>query len=95
MTIIWSDEALDDLESLRAHIAEESPKAARDMALRIVDAVERLLEPHSELGRPGRVPGTRELVVVRTPYIVPYRIRDGAIHVLRVYHAARRWPDRT
>ena len=93
MRIVWSDEALDDLQSLRAFIGQDSPKAARDMALRIASAVERLLEPHPDIGRPGRVAGTRELVIAQTPYIVPYRVDAGAILVLRGYHAARRWPD--
>jgi toxin ParE1/3/4 len=45
------------------------------------------------VGRPGRVPGTRELVIAHMPYIVPYRVRGEAIQILRVYHSARRWPD--
>jgi toxin ParE1/3/4 len=40
------------------------------------------------------VTGTRELVVTGTPYIVPYRVQDGEIQILRVYHGARRWPER-
>ena len=94
MRIAWSDEALDDLESLRAFIGNDSPKAARNMALRIVAAVESLLEHHPNIGRSGRVGGTRELVIAQTPYIVPYRIDAGVVFVLRVFHAARRWPDR-
>jgi plasmid stabilization system protein ParE len=42
---------------------------------------------------PGRVPGTRELVIPRTPFIVPYRLVGNAIHVLRIFHAARQWPE--
>jgi len=44
------------------------------------------------MGRPGRVPSTRELVIPSTPYLVPYWVRDDCIEVLRVFHAARRWP---
>jgi toxin ParE1/3/4 len=94
MRIVWSVEALDDLDALRAYIGRDSPKAAREMALRIVAAVEGLLEPHPQIGRPGRIAGTRELVVAGTPYVVPYRIEGGVAAVLRVYHAARRWPER-
>ncbi len=46
------------------------------------------------LGRPGRISGTRELVIRGTPYVVPYRIKGPDIEILRVYHGARRWPDR-
>ena len=45
------------------------------------------------MGRPGRVPGTRELVIPRTPFIVPYRLVGNAIHVLRIFDAARQWPE--
>jgi hypothetical protein len=46
------------------------------------------------MGRPGRVPGTRELVVPRTPSIVPYRGQRATIQILRVFRGARRWPER-
>lgn len=92
MNIVWSTEALDDLDSLRAYIAKDSPKAARATALAVIAAVERLPDnPH--IGRPGRVSGTRELVVPPTPFIVPYRMQAGILQILRVYHGARRWPD--
>ena len=42
--------------------------------------------------RPGRVPGTRELVIPRTPFVVPYRLKSDIIQILRVYHGAHRWP---
>ena len=93
MNIVWSPEAIEDLISLRAYITEQSPAAARRMVLRILDAVEHLLPDHPHIGRPGRVPGTRELVVPQTPYIVPYRVQRETIEILRVYHGARRWPD--
>jgi toxin ParE1/3/4 len=94
MTIIWSPQAIADLISLREYIAQDNPAAARRMVLRIVDEIERVLPDNPQIGRPGRVPGTRELVIARTPYIAPYRVRHGAVEVLRVYHGARRWPDR-
>jgi toxin ParE1/3/4 len=59
-----------------------------------VCTVEALLPEHPEIGRPGRISGTRELVVRGTPFIVPYRTVGREIQVLRVYHGARKWPDR-
>jgi len=94
MIIVWSPVAIDDLAALRAYIAEDNPAAAERIALRILYAIDELLAAQPRSGRPGRVPGTRELVVTRTPYIVPYRIRQNRIEVLRIYHGARRWPDR-
>jgi toxin ParE1/3/4 len=52
-----------------------------------------LLADHPELGRAGRVPGTRELVIPSTPYLIPYRVRGQRIDILRVFHGRRRWPS--
>ena len=93
MNIVWSPQAVDDLIAIRAYIAAESPAGARRVVARILHDVENLLPDNPHIGRAGRVPGTRELVVPRTPYIVPYRVQHETIQILRVYHAARRWPD--
>ncbi len=93
MKIDWSPEAVEDLESIRAYVAQDSPVAATRLVLRIVLDVETQLPDSPHIGRPGRVSGTRELVISKTPYIVPYRVRGTTIQVLRVYHGARRWPD--
>ena len=93
MKIAWSPEAIDDLVSLRAYIAEDNPAAARRTVQHLVESIEQLLPDNPRIGRAGRVPGTRELVIPKTPYIVPYRIQRATIQILRVYHAARRWPD--
>jgi toxin ParE1/3/4 len=94
MNIEWSDEALADLSSLHAFIAKDNPSAAQKVAMTIVESIETNLPDNPQIGRPGRVNGTRELVISQTPYVVPYRIKSGIIQVLRVYHGARRWPDR-
>lgn len=93
MRVRWTRKALANLEMLASFIARDDPIAASRMVERTTDAVSHLVE-HPGLGRPGRVPGTRELIVPDTPFIVPYRARDGAIEVLRVLHAARRWPEK-
>ncbi|HEY4775896.1 MAG TPA: type II toxin-antitoxin system RelE/ParE family toxin [Xanthobacteraceae bacterium] len=94
MNIIWSPQAIDDLASVRAYIAQDDPAAARRVVLHIVRTIEQLLPDNPHLGRPGRVPGTREFVIAKTPYIVPYRVHRGLLQILRVYHGARRWPER-
>jgi len=93
MNVIWSVELVADLISLRAYIAEHDPAAARRMAQRIIELIEDVLVANPHIGCPGRVSGTRESVITKTPYIVPYRVRNDALEVLRVYHGARRWPD--
>lgn len=94
MTPVWSPEAIDDLAALRAYIEQDDPAAAQRIALRIIHNVETVLPANPEMGRPGRVPGTRELVIPRTPFIVPYRVQGRTLQVLRVFHGARRWPER-
>jgi toxin ParE1/3/4 len=95
MTLLWSPESIHDLIALRAHISENDPATAdKRVALHILYYVEHLLSETPQLGHPGRVPGTRELVIPKTPFVVPYRVRDGVLEVLRVYHHARRWPER-
>jgi len=93
MNILWSPEAIEDLNSIRAYIADDNPTAARGIVIQIVQHIQRLLPENPQMGRPGRVPGTRELVIPKTPFIVPYRLESDVIQILRVYHEARRWPE--
>lgn len=90
---MWSRLARADLEAIEAFVASDNPAAAAGLILRIRSAVEKLLD-HPASGRAGRVVTTRELVIAGTPYIVPYRVRPGRLEILRVFHAARRWPER-
>jgi toxin ParE1/3/4 len=92
MILVWSPSAKQDVAALFEYVAEDNPDAANRILDRIADSVEQLLS-HPSMGRPGRVPGTRELIVARTPYIVPYRVTGREIEILRVYHSARRWLD--
>lgn len=93
MRVRWLRTALRNLEDEAAYVAIDDPIAAGMIVRRIMAAVA-MLEAHPALGRPGRVPGTRELVVPKTRYLVPYRVRGDAVEVLRVFHTARRPPTR-
>jgi len=93
MTLIWSPEALQDLRDIRAFISQDDPRAAKTIVTRIVWLVSEQLPDNPGTGRPGRVAGTREFVISNTPFVVPYRIRDDHIDILRVYHTARMWPE--
>jgi addiction module RelE/StbE family toxin len=87
MQIRWSDAAISDLAKIRRYIANDKPIAARNVAVRIKKTVNALNE-HPALGRHGRIEGTRELVVSGLPYIIPYRVKNGIIEILRVFHTA-------
>jgi toxin ParE1/3/4 len=93
MRLLWTGPALSDLRSLSADMAKDSERAANAMVARIVDRAERQLSRLPESGSPGRVAKTRELAISGTPYVLPYRIVGDTIHILRVFHSARRWPD--
>jgi plasmid stabilization system protein ParE len=93
MQIKWLRTALRNLDEEIAFIAAEDPQAARHTASRILEAIA-LLETQPGLGRPGRVPGTRELVVLDSRYLIPYRVNRQSIEILRVFHSSRSLPQR-
>jgi plasmid stabilization system protein ParE len=91
MKIAWLPRAAGNLEAIRRYVELDDPVAARKVARSIIAAVETLAETPA-IGRPGRVAGTRELVLTKVPYLVAYRVVAGTVEVLRVLHARRRWP---
>jgi addiction module RelE/StbE family toxin len=93
LRIKWFRQALLDLDRIETYIADDSPATAVDIVVKIIKAVS-LLGAQQGIGRAGRVPGTKELIIPGLPYIVPYRVKDGEVQVLRVYHTSRKWPDR-
>lgn len=93
MQVKWLATALQNLDQEADHIARDDPQAARLVVQRIHKAVH-LLADNPALGHPGRLHGTRELVVPDTRYILPYRVRPrlGRIEILRVFHSSRKTP---
>lgn len=91
MRVNWLQTARANLIAVFEHISQDNPDAAARTVAAIVRAVE-TLKRFPARGRPGRILGTRELVVPGTPYIVPYRMRGDFVEVLRVLHASRKWP---
>ncbi len=93
MKIDWFPSADRDLAEIVDFIAGDNVRAALNVDAEILRTVG-LLEILPEMGRPGRVAGTRELVVSGTPYIVAYRVREESVEIVGVLHGARRWPKR-
>jgi len=93
MRVRWLRQALRNLDAEAAYIAQDSPQSAAAFVGHMIDSAA-MLAAHPQMGRPGRVPGTRELVVTRFPYLLPYRVRGQAVEILRVFHTARKWPQR-
>lgn len=92
MQVKWLRRTLRNLEEEAAHIARDNPQAAAALVSQ-ADESTRLLSRHPNVGRPGRVPGTRELVLPHFPYIIPYRVREQRVEILRMFHASRKWPQ--
>ena len=93
MQVKWLRTALRNLDAEAAFIAEDDPAAARLVVQRVLKSVA-MLAAQPDIGRPGRVPHTRELVVLDTRYIVPYRVRGDTVEVLRMFHTSRRLPQK-
>ena len=90
MELFWTNEAIADREKIFDFIETDNPAAALALDQLFSEATARLVN-HPDLGRPGRVSGTRELVAHHN-YILIYDVAGDALRVLRILHAARQWP---
>ncbi len=93
MIIRWTALARADALAIFDYVVARNPRAA----LRLIDEIDdgvRGLVAYPRIGRPGRRPDTRELVISGTPYVVAYRLKGSEIQILRVLHGARRWPEK-
>ena len=92
MKLRWSAFALADRDEIFDHVEADNPRAALALDDQLQRQIERLIR-FPELGRMGRIAGTRESVINRTPYVAAYGIDQGAVLILRILHGARDWPD--
>ena len=93
MQIKCLEKALNNLDEEATYIAKSDPQAAQLVVQRIYDAVS-LLRDNPALGYPGRIHGTRELIVPDTRYLIPYRVKPELqqVQILRVFHSSRKLP---
>lgn len=89
--LVWLKRALNDRDAQLEYIAQDNPLAAVSQGDRIDAQVDMLLQ-HPYMGRPGRKPETRELVISHTPFIMVYRSKGQRIELLRLLHGAQKWP---
>jgi toxin ParE1/3/4 len=91
MRIRWLQKAIRNLDAEADYLAQENSTAAAEMFVYVKSTVDALSDFPST-GRPGRVPGTRELAIDRYPLIVPYRVVGDELHVFRIFHTRRKLP---
>ena len=92
MIVKWLAQAFTDLDLIFDYILERNPRAALKVYAAIRHQVGTLAD-HPQLGRTGRVRGTRELVIPGLPYIVAYYIKGQDVRILTVLHTSRKWPQ--
>jgi addiction module RelE/StbE family toxin len=90
--VLWLEKAVVDLEEAYEFILSDNPSTAAGEVETVLKAVERLRD-HSAMGRVGRVPKTRELVLSGTPYLIIYRVKNSHLEILRIFHGSRRRPS--
>jgi toxin ParE1/3/4 len=91
--IEWSEQALRQLDQAHDFIAlSNSEEIAARIRMRIITSVEQL-NAFPMLGRMGRVPGTRELIILNTPFVAAYEVQKARIYILAIYHGAQQWPE--
>ncbi len=91
MKVVWAKLAKEDLEAALLYISKDNPTASKFLGVRLLSALETIKE-HPHIGRPGKVEGTRELVLSGTPYIFVYSLRLESITIVSFLHSSRRWP---
>lgn len=92
LAIRWTRRAVRRLDQICAHIASDNPAAAARTLARLLAAAD-ALAARPAMGRPGRLRGTRELVVPGLPYIVAYRVTASSVDLLTIMHTAQQWPE--
>lgn len=91
LELIWTNPAFADLGAYLKHIAQDDPEAAVRVSDRVREAADKL-RSFPGLGRPGRLPGARELVIPKTQAILVYHVREEVVYIARVLHAKQQWP---
>ena len=93
MQIVWLNKALQNLDNIAAYIAQDNPSAASQVIALIIAQIDQLATQPA-IGRPGRVMGTRECVISNSHYLVPYRIKNNRVEILRVFHTSQKPPKK-
>ena len=87
----FSQKAFKDLESIKEYIYENNEVAAQKVVSYIIERIETVIAGNPSVGRAGRVLGTRELVLTKYPYLIPYFVKNNVVYIIRILHTSRKW----
>ena len=93
MELIWSPQAQEQLADVFDYLAQASVEIA-ERQFRVITTAVMKLEQFPAMGRPGRLGGTRELVISGTPYLAIYRIHADRVQIIALTRGAQLWPRR-
>lgn len=91
MQVRWTASAAADLEGISNYLFENTPQHAARLSRELYQAIA-ALNTFPNRGRPGKKPGTRELIIPSLPYIVVYEVGKDCVYVVRILHGAQQWP---
>jgi len=92
MQIAWTQQADEDIDQIFVYLLQFNPKTASRTISDIQSSVLNL-QRFPEIGKNGRVTGTREMTIPNIPYTVIYRVFEATVEIISVIHQARQWPD--
>ncbi len=93
MRLEWSPHAVADLKAISEYIEQDrSLETANRVSRAIYNSIQELTRPAPHRGRPGRIEGTREIVISGLPYLVAYQVLEERLLILNIVHGAQRWP---
>jgi toxin ParE1/3/4 len=91
--IVWTEQATRQLDQVQEFIAlSNSPEVSLNVAFQVLASIEQLAR-FPMLGRTGRVPGSRELIIPNTPFIAAYALDEERVIILAIYHGSQKWPE--
>ncbi|AOS85032.1 addiction module antitoxin [Chlorobaculum limnaeum] len=93
MKVQWSRSARKRLEEIEAYISLDRPETARKLIRSLITKTALKLSQYPQIGRAGRLAGTRELVYRDAPFLVVYTVRNDTITVLTVFHTSQQFPQ--
>jgi toxin ParE1/3/4 len=92
MQIKLTTSAVNDLDDIETYIYKDNPKVAKEVVLKIIYKIKTILVNSPGIGRPGRAKNTREYVLSDMLYIIPYRVKNDCLEILRIIHSSRKYP---